>query len=462
MRTKSYKHLFHIFGEKGWVNDPNGSCYYDGKYHVFYQYAPEYPKSALKFWGHTVSKDLVHWTDLGIAVKPDIDADRDGAYSGTAFCDDGKMEIFYTGNVKHPGDHDYILTGREQNVIYFSSEDGEHFSEKEVLMTNADFPKDMGLHVRDPKVWKENGKYFMFLGARSVDDHASMLIFSSDNKKEWKLFKEYTPSADLGYMFECPDYFNVDGINAIGGCPQGIKSEEYRFMNMYQSGYFILKDCGIDTTNENLENFVTQENFVEWDMGFDFYAPQIFATPEGKKIIIGWAGVPDAEYTNAKSLEEGFEHSLTLCREISYDKELKKFKTYPVKAQDERRASAIEIVNSGQEKTATLTSSFDLEVKADNNVSLEFGDLAGNTDLTFAFENGVATLRFLNDTGCGRDVRRAKLDKVEDIRVIMDESIMEIYLNKGEVVFTTRYYPNEDTITFKGTNISDVKAYSAE
>ncbi|WP_022748951.1 glycoside hydrolase family 32 protein [Lachnobacterium bovis] len=464
MRNKTYKHMYHIFGKKGWVNDPNGSCYYDGKYHIFYQYSPDYPESTLKYWGHVSSEDMIHWEDNGIALKPDIPQDKDGVYSGTAFCGDGKMELFYTGNVKHQGDFDYILTGREQNVIYLSSEDGINFSEKELLMTNEDFPKSMGLHVRDPKVWKEEDKYYMFLGARSVDDKASMLIFESSDKKNWKLYKEYTPSAKLGYMFECPDYFEVDGIKAIGGCPQGMESEEFKFMNMYQSGYFILNDNTIHSTNEELEKDITVSNFKEWDMGFDFYAPQVFEARDGKKIIIGWAGVPDAPYNNAKSLEEGFEHSLTLFREISYDSAKKIFKTYPIKGYESLRQAEKEIVVADNKKHVTLDSSFDMEVCTTDSdqFKIVFGDANDNDDLIFAYEDGVCKLEFLNDTGCKRDIRRAKIDKIDDIRIFMDQSIIEIYVNKGEVVFTSRYYPNDDNIVAKFENVENVKAYSLE
>lgn len=462
MRNKTYKHMYHIFGKNGWVNDPNGSCYYDGKYHIFYQYAPDYPESALKYWGHVSSEDMIHWEDNGIALRPDIPQDKDGVYSGTAFCDDGKMELFYTGNVKHPGNHDYILTGREQNVIYLSSDDGYNFSEKELLMTNEDFPKSMGLHVRDPKVWKENDKYYMFLGARSVDDKASMLFFESDDKKNWQLYKEYTPSAQLGYMFECPDYFEVDGVKAIGGCPQGMDSQEYKFMNMYQSGYFILNETTIHSSNEELEKDITVENFIEWDMGFDFYAPQVFTTPEGKKIIIGWAGVPDAPYDNAKSLEEGFEHSLTLFREISYDSDKKIFKTYPIKGYEELRKEEKEVLLTDDKKKVTLDSSFDLEAKATGKAQIVFSDTEGNKDLVFAFKDGVCELKFLNETGCKRDVRRAKVEKVENVRIFMDQSIIEIYVNGGEVVFTSRYYPNDDNIVATFDGFYEVNAYSLE
>lgn len=173
-----WRNKFHLMAPIGWINDPNGLCYFKGLYHVFYQYSPLDAKGGLKFWGHYTSPDMVNWTEHEVALFPDIASDVDGVYSGSALVHNDEMYLFYTGNVKHKGDHDYILTGREQNVIMVKSTDGFNFSEKQVLLTNEDYPKNMGLHVRDPKVWEEDGVFYMVLGARSIDDKGYVLLLS--------------------------------------------------------------------------------------------------------------------------------------------------------------------------------------------------------------------------------------------------------------------------------------------
>ncbi len=165
--TGKYRHKYHLMPPTGWLNDPNGLSYYGGNYHVFFQYAPEDARGGDKCWGHYQSPDLLNWEYTGIAIYPDTEYDRNGAYSGGALTDDGNLELFYTGNLKEEGDFDYINEGRGATVIYLSTEDGVHLTEKELLMTNDDYPADLSRHVRDPKVWKDQGSYYMLLGART-------------------------------------------------------------------------------------------------------------------------------------------------------------------------------------------------------------------------------------------------------------------------------------------------------
>ena len=110
--SDKWRSKYHIMAPIGWINDPNGLCQFNDEYHVFYQYSPLEAKGGMKFWGHFVSKDLVHFQERDIAIYPDVKEDKDGVYSGSAFVKDDTMYFFYTGNVKHDGEHDYILTGR--------------------------------------------------------------------------------------------------------------------------------------------------------------------------------------------------------------------------------------------------------------------------------------------------------------------------------------------------------------
>ncbi len=119
-------------------------------------------------WGHYTSRDMIEWKYEGVSLYPDQPFDCHGVYSGSAFIEDGKMYLYYTGNVKlEDGEFDYIRTGREANTVLVVSEDGEHFGRKRELMRNSDYPQDLTCHVRDPKVWKENGMYYMVQGART-------------------------------------------------------------------------------------------------------------------------------------------------------------------------------------------------------------------------------------------------------------------------------------------------------
>lgn len=428
-----YRLKYHIMPPKGWLNDPNGLCYYCGTYHVFFQYSPEDVYGGLKCWGHYISEDLLHWKFVGETIKPDTLWDQDGAYSGCAYAEDGQMEIFYTGNVKEEGNHDYIHTGRKANVIYISSKDGIRFGEKKLLLTNSDYPNEYTCHVRDPKVWKEDNLYYMVLGGRKKGDIGGVLLYSSLDKINWKYEKEYTTKQPFGYMWECPDLFLLDGHSILSVCPQGLLAEKFRYENKYQSGYFTLE-------NEMLSEF------AEWDYGFDFYAPQTFC--DGKRrILVGWAGVPDMEedYDNKPAIEEGWQHSLTLMRELTWKNG--KIYQYPVKEYEKLRHDKISIdINK-----VAVPQTYDAEIsfkKDGKDKTVLFGE-----SLMFRYTLETAELKFLDNSGSGRTVRRGKLEELFELKIMMDTSMLELYINGGEMVFTTRWFANTEktnTLEIKG------------
>ena len=131
----NWKQKLHIEPSQGWLNGPNGLCWYAGKYHVYFQYAPDSAEGGgRKCWAHMESEDMLSWEYTGIVMEPDIPEDKNGVYSGCAFVDDGKLHFFYTGNVKNPGDYDYINEGREANQIHVVTQDARVLQMKKVII----------------------------------------------------------------------------------------------------------------------------------------------------------------------------------------------------------------------------------------------------------------------------------------------------------------------------------------
>ena len=157
---------FHVMPPVGWLNDPNGLCYFNGEYHLFFQYSPSDPNGSLKYWGHYVSKNMLSWEYKGIALYPDMPFDCCGVYSGSALVEGDQVWLYYTGNVKLPGNHDYVNTGRQGNTIAVVMDKDGHMGDKQLVLTNEDYPADVTCHVWDPKVWKARDRYYMVLGAR--------------------------------------------------------------------------------------------------------------------------------------------------------------------------------------------------------------------------------------------------------------------------------------------------------
>lgn len=415
----------HLMPPAGWLNDPNGLCYFKGKYHVFFQYSPFEVKGGLKFWGHYSSKDLVNWNYEGTALYPDSPMDCHGVYSGSALTKEDELHLFYTGNVKLDGDYDYINKGRLTSTLHVKSEDGVNFGIKEEVISSQDYPEEYTCHIRDPKVWEGQEKYHMVLGGRKKNDQGAVLFYSSEDLKNWNFDDQLTTEEPFGYMWECPDVFELDGQKILSVSPQGVKREKYRHQNIYLSGYFVMK-----------ENQVKAEEFREWDMGFDFYAPQTFQDEKGRRILIGWMGMPDAdnEYKNL-TLEEGWQHCLTVPRELKYCDG--KIYQYPVE----------ELMNLRRWEKKLRDKDCEAETEGAFDLELEIKEGFSKVILTDAFslewKDGLVTLTMDQEAGAGRGVRHARIERVREIRILADTSAVEIYINQGEAVFSSRFYGKE-------------------
>ncbi|MCI2172805.1 MAG: glycoside hydrolase family 32 protein [Atopobiaceae bacterium] len=429
----AWRQGFHLMPPAGWLNDPNALCQFDGTFHVCFQYWPNRPSRASRGWGHWESKDLVSWTWRGTPLMPDSPTDWDGAFSGSAYLGAGGIRIYYTGNVKEPGEHDMVNEGRGANQILVTSEDGETLSAKECLLTNEDYPSWASCHVRDPKLWNQDGLTHMVLGARDRDSRGALLVYASDDGRDWKLERTMRSRGDFGFMWECPDRLEFDGREWLAICPQGMDHERTRNQNVYSAGYVALPgrllDCdGIEPTD-----------FREWDHGFDFYAPQTFVDEGGRTILMGWMGLPDVDYTNPTTGlgDEWWEHCLTVPRVITAEGD--HLLQWPVAELDELRGAEVDGLD-GHHEVACGRADVCLQGIADGSaLRLEAGDDA----CVITYESGELALGFEGTCGYGRGERHAIVGELDDLRVLVDTSSVEVFANGGETVMTTRWYPQE-------------------
>ena len=421
----------HLEPDKGWLNDPNGLCFFKGEYHVYFQYSPESAEGKSgRCWGHWKSADLLHWRFTGTVLFPDSPDDRNGVYSGSAFVKGDTLYLFYTGNVKEEGNHDYTTSGRGANVILVTTQDGHNMSEKRTLLRNCDYPDYCSCHVRDPKVWEEDGQYHMVLGARTLDDKGCMLRYVSDDLENWKYEKTVWVS-DCSYMWECPDEFVLGTKRFLSISPQGLKHEKYFSQNVYSSGYLDI-DKG---------------TYTEWDCGFDFYAPQTFKAPDGRRILIGWEGIGDIPYTNP-TVALGWQHCLTLPRELTLSPD------GGILQQPVRELQALRKESAGLRSGGTVKAQLPFEITGttQDEFTVEFKDV-----LRLKKSGNEFSLEFTNDSaGCARTVRYAQLGRCEDIRIIADKASVEVYLNGGEKVLSSRMYPDSTELSLTADGIDAV------
>ncbi|MCC6094223.1 MAG: glycoside hydrolase family 32 protein [Eubacterium sp.] len=437
---KGWRLQYHLMPPDGWLNDPNGLCQFHGMYHVFFQYSPNTPGPdgrTARTWGHYAGRDLLHLQFKGVPFWPVDTIDHDGCYSGSALIDQDLIKLYYTGNVKEPGDHDYTYSGRQANEILVES-DGTSFGKKKCLLRNADYPADCTCHVRDPKVWKDGKLYYMVLGARvegreknADSDFGEVLFYESSDGLHWHFLKSLTTEERFGYMWECPDYFHLEEKTFLSLCPQGLPSEEYRYQNIYQAGYF--------TVDGELGARQSLSDFHEWDYGFDFYAPQSFLDESGRRLLIGWVGMPDAPYTNPTALPKGkgWENCLTVPRKLTVSEGC--ICQNPVEELKALRYDETPVMPHGTMVLPDGAGDFEvsfLEGTEDADWDISFGDAA-----ELSYRDGVLQLSLDPSAGYGRDSRRIRIPHIEFLRVLVDSSILEIYINDGAYVITSRFYP---------------------
>lgn len=428
----------HLTPPTGWLNDPNGLCYFRGMYHVFYQYNPFSPRCGLKFWGHLRSPDLISWERCPVMLCPDQTFDLHGAYSGSALCEEDGMYLYYTGNVKHEGDYDYVHGGREANTVLAYSPDGTRLAWKRLLMRNGDYPAGLTLHVRDPKVWKQDGRYYMIQGARTQEDTGAALIFQSEDRLRWTHINTLRAERPFGYMWECPDLFEIDGQWVLLVSPQGVDRQGPGFENQYACGYFPLTG--------DFRGVYQLGKFVPLDYGFDFYAPQTF-TDGKRRLLIGWMGMPDADYENPTAAN-GWQHCLTVPRELRWEDG--RLRMRPIRELESLREEARTAAFSGRE-TLDMPSICEIQVRCQGDASLALSGAEIRT------ADGVLTLT-MRDGGFGRTVRRAPIGELRSLRILADASALEIFVNDGETVLSARWYPQGEgrVLTLEGEGRAEV------
>ena len=272
--------VFHLTPLTGWMNDPNGFCYYHGQYHLFYQYNPYDTEWDAMHWGHAVSHDLLHWTYLPAALAPDAPYDSFGCFSGSATeLPDGRQLLMYTGVRQEGGDKSREF--QTQCIAVGDGTDYQKYEKNPVLGSNA-LPEDLSPYdFRDPKIWRtENGAYRCVVGARREDKRGVLLQYESRDGFEWRHIGVLAENdGRFGLMWECPDFFPLDGKHVLFVSPQDMLPEDFEYHN--GNGTVCL------TGRMDGDRFV-EENNQAIDYGIDFYAPQTILTPDGRRVMIGW------------------------------------------------------------------------------------------------------------------------------------------------------------------------------
>jgi beta-fructofuranosidase len=433
---------FHLSTRVGWMNDPNGFSFYNGQYHLFYQYHPYDSHWGPMHWGHAVSRDLLHWTYLPCALAPDEDYDRDGCFSGCAFtAPDGRQALIYTG-VQRKEDGVF----QTQCLAFGDGVDYEKVGENPVI-PSWNLPEGASARdFRDPKMFLEkDGVYHLAVADWYGEHGGAILHYTSRDLFHWDYVSVLAANDDrIGRMWECPDLFPLDGkwvlmASATDMLPKGLEYYSGNG-NFYMVGDFD-PESGIFSGGE--------DHAV--DYGIDYYAMQTIEAPDGRRIMIGW--MQNWDTCNFRTASVPWFGQMALPRELF----LKDGKLYqrPVRELDALRTDEVTVTNIPVRNTELEIPGIegrllDMEVEIE---AIDPEKLYQKFSVRFAknehFQTGVSyrphekTLKVdRKHSGSRRAImhqRRAHVPHVNgriSLRIILDRFSVEVFVNGGEKVMT--------------------------
>lgn len=433
------------------MNDPNGFSRFGGHYHLFYQHNPAASVWGPMHWGHAVTDDFITWTQLPIALLPGEAYDADGCFSGSAVADGDRHVLLYTGHVDpEPGNP---VLRRETQCLAIG--DGRHYRKiagnpvigSDLLPAGAS-PADF----RDPKVWKEDDRWYCLIANRREDGGGQLLLYAGESPERWRFVASVLESeGNLGNMWECPDYCRLEGRDLLLWSAIGPAPSEGRFQNPQS----VLWSAGrLDRRTGEFKHDTIQE----LDKGPDFYAPQTLSTPDGRIVLIGWMQswhrtIPTHE------LGQGWAGRMTISRELHWEgeclaqlpvRELESYRGTEI-SEDREFSGSLRLPGvEGQRIDLELELSVEGEGKAGLKVFVGDGEETrivwdvGKGWLILDRSSGGFPIRSTLSTHPGCQVYKALIGLDQNmlrLRVVLDRSSVEIFADGGTTVMSSTVYP---------------------
>lgn len=440
--TEKYRPQFHFTAQKNWLNDPNGLVYYDGVYHLFFQYMPPHRPGAYKDWGHAISTDLVHWEQIPHHITPH--RVWSGCWSGSAVVDYNNVAGFQTGDEKtiiafitnggHPRNG---LGAACTQCIAYSNDGGTTFT----YYDQNPIIRNIWNENRDPKVvWDEDSNQWIM--SLFMDRGYEFGLFGSKDLKEWK----YLSTVSIEGVRECP------GFEAL---PVENNPENKKWMFLGANGDYVIGS--FDGTN-----FTPETKVLRGDYGTNFYAAQTWSNvPDGRCVLIAW--MPTQRYPDMP-----FEQQMSFPTEVTLRTTPTGVKAFRMPVKEiknlyEKKYSWENITLSGEQQINELngdTYDFDMELDVSRSQNFEIalrgatihynsktGTIScGGSPMRNGIipENWVSSdLSQINSTNnLGRATLRPKKGIIK-LRILLDRNTIEIFGNDGDIVMSSCFMPEE-------------------
>jgi len=478
--TEKYRPQFHFSPEAHWMNDPNGMVYFEGEYHLFYQYHPKGTTWGPMHWGHAISTDLVHWEHLPIALKPD---EHGMIFSGSAVVDWNDTSGFFNGQ---PGlvamftqadTYPDTERPRQRQSIAYSNDNGRTWVTYE---ENPVISDESITDFRDPKVFwhKETNKWVMILASGQT-----VRLYTSKNLKDWEFASEFGD----GYgshegVWECPDLFELP-VDEDSNQKKWVLFLSIGDDPSYEEGsrtqYFIGEFNGETFTTDH-----TPETTLWIDKGRDNYAGVSWSdipNEDGRRIYLGW--MSNWRYANVTPTKE-WRSAMTIPRVLSLKtmKEGVRLVQEPVQELQNIRENSIHITNQTIVPSENIISNVKgntLEIIAEFEIgtAVEFGFKVckSNQEETVIGYDVIQQRLFIDRTNSGKsDFNESFVGKHEGdlapyhnqkvkLHLFVDWSSVEVFGNNGELVLTDLIFPDQNSKDFELYTVGgDVKVKTLE
>lgn len=442
---ETWRPQYHFTPARNWMNDPNGLVYLDSTYHLFYQHNPFGNQWGHMSWGHAVSTDLVHWKHLPVAIPEQKDY---MIFSGSCVVDEQNTTGFRKGDGPPPMVAIFTAhqEGKNQSqALAYSLDKGLNWTvyEKNPVL-------DLGKRdFRDPKVtWYAPGGYWLMTVSQPFEKQIS--FYKSPDLKSWTHLSEFGPEGDTTSIWECPDLFRAP----IEGQPG-----KYKWVIMQSPAPFMQYFVGeFDGTRFKSEN---KGRILRPDYGPDYYAAVTYEhLPQGMApISIGW--VNNWNYANDIPVKP-WKSAMSIPRSLSV-KQTKKgwiLISRPVyalgeleldKVVDRKDVGTYPFSIPGAGGSWHLTVEWSVGDSDRAQVRLAKGRVHETVVGYDAVKKEVFLDRSKADDYANTEYRKMgrwavpmELDKGQiKLDIWFDQSIVEVYVNDGEAVFTAQVFPDE-------------------
>jgi len=449
---QKHRPILHFAPQKNWMNDPNGLVYFEGEYHLFYQYHPHDTVWGPMHWGHAVSKDMVKWEELDIALFPD---ENGTIFSGSIVVDWQNTSGFFPENpglvaifTHHLDDAQGNSPIQTQSLAY-SIDKGRTWTKYD---GNPVLGHESKVDFRDPKVFwhNETSKWVMSLATGQT-----ISFYSSANLIDWQFESEFGDgSGSHEGVWECPDLFKlkVEGSNEEKWVLFVSIGDNAEFDMGSRTQYFLGSFDG--------SVFTSDHDSTKWlDFGKDNYAGVSFSdipTQDGRRIYLGW--MSNWRYANQVPTS-GWRSQMTLPRELSIRNtgdglKVVQYFVRELDAYSSQKLTFADTISNEVKDYEIKEAAIDLSMAIKYEQANQIDVVLHHTEkqyTTIEFDVANNTVKFdRKHSGMVDFSEMFPLDQVMtwnptkkiQLRLILDSSSVELLLNDGEYSLTNLVYPD--------------------